>query len=231
MANHYDTCWHHNEETRNQHMIDWYASRANLDLEVPLLDKHVRLYNIDIEAAQKLLNDYDVDKKFIAVHSTSLVGAKDWPITSFETLIKRIVNELNLQVVQIGGKTDKPIPGAIGLLGLTSVPMLAGIIKLATAYVGVDSGPSYVAEAFNKPAFLIMGATMALPQEPDQKGPFCGPSPDTGSPVFYIEPERPKNSMCQPGTCYTHCALGTPCINTVSVEKVFNTIKDNLGEL
>lgn len=211
MANHYDTCWHHNEETSNLHMIDFYTKRAGLP--IPLADKHVR-YSFQ--------PSLPLDKPYAVFHNTTLLETKDWPIQYFNHLAIMIKEKYNIDIIQIGGSKDKPITGAFNKMN-TSFADAASWIKHARFYVGVDSGNSYLAEAAGIPTFIVMGSTQALPQEQGKTGPFVGP---VGPNVHYIEPNRPNDPNCRPIPCYNHCAIKAPCIDSIKPEDVFFKIQE-----
>src|SRR6185369_11621535 len=213
MASHYDTCWHHNDETKGLHMIDFYARRAGF--KAPLEDKHIR-YKFTFMPLPIGLH-----KPYVVMHTTTLLETKDWPIQYFNHLAQMIKTKLGIQVVQVGGPKDMLIDNidhhAMGL----SYAESSNFINQAGLYIGVDSGNSYIAEAAGIPAFIIMGSTQATAQAGDQTGPFVGP---VGPNIHYIEPKRPENPNCRPIPCYNHCVINSTCIVTISVDDVFKQI-------
>lgn len=221
-ANHYDTMWHHTPETRNSHMIDWYASRTGL-LTTPIKDKHIR-FNIGDEA-RKNISPIIPNNTYAVIHTTSRVASKDWPIQHFTKLVSMIKKSMGIEVVQIGIGSDKRVPGTIDLCGKTVYQETAAVLERAKFYVGVDGGPSYLAESVNLPSVIVMGATMGCAQESGQKGPFVGP---IGPSVRYVEPVRPKEAVCRPVPCFTHCQLNNPCNIAIIPEKVLEVIKETI---
>jgi len=224
MANHYDTCWHHNPETANQHMIDFYANRANLDLKIT--DYTVRFHSTDaqLEAFKAL----ELPDKYIVLHTTSLLETKNWPLQYFNHLAIMLSKTYGLPIVQIGGPEDSPITGTTSLLGKTPIGLTNQVIKHASFYVGVDSGSAYLAGMAKIPTFLIMGASMGKPQVAGQLGPLVGP---VGDNVHYIEPTRLQDRNCMPIPCINHCALQKPCINTIMPQVVHEAIKNIVKEI
>lgn len=224
MANQYDTCWHHNQETASMHMIDWYASRTGLDIIVK--DKVIRLYLTDKDRADFAYKAL-LTKRYVVMHTTSLLETKNWPIGYFNHLAQMIKEKYNIEIIQIGGPTDASITDATNLLGKTDIKATKQIIDAALFYVGIDSGSSYIAGAANIPTFLIMGSTQGMAQDPNQPGPLVGPIGDN---VHYIEANRPNDIHCRPIPCISHCALNSPCINTISPEQVFKVISENIKD-
>jgi heptosyltransferase-3 len=218
MANQYDTCWHHNPDTFNQHMIAWYASRTGL-LPEGITDYHIR-FNIKEEARLKAKSLVPYES-YAIVHTTSRVPSKDWSSSFFD----KLVDMFNIPFIQIGSGMDRRVSKTLDLCGKTSMQETLGVMEKATFFVGVDSGPSYMAESLNLPSFIILGSTMATPQESSNRGPFIGP---IGPSVKYFEPSRPSQSCCRPITCYTHCQLNKPCINDIIPETVYQSIKETI---
>lgn len=224
MANHYDTCWHHNSETAGQHMIDFYAKRAKLDLKIT--DYNVRFTSIEPHMAMYI--GLGLPEKYITIHTTSLLETKNWPMQYFNHLVIMLNKTYNLPIVQIGGPQDAPIDGTINLLGKTNIGVTNIIVQRAAFYIGVDSGSAYLAGAAKIPTFLIMGSSMGKPQVEGQFGPLVGP---VGDNVHYIEPVRPHDMHCMPIPCINHCALQKPCINTIQPQQVLEVIKTHVSDM
>lgn len=224
MANHYDTLWHHTEETRNQHMIDWYASRTGLDIKIKDYNVRMPITDKQLQSAwMKLALD---NPYYIIVHTTSLLETKNWPVQYFNHLLQMIHNKWpGYFIVQIGGESDVPLEAAnlIDLRGKTDIHETAALISKAEFYVGIDSGTAYLAGAAGIPTFIIMGSSMGIAQEKDQLGPLVGPIGDN---VSFIEPERPNDPHCRPIPCINHCALKSPCINLVEPGMVMRIIRN-----
>lgn len=220
MANHYDTCWHHNPETAGLHMIDYYAKRAGL--EIPLADKHIR-FTEDAKDEETFGDTRLTKDQYLVFHTTSLLETKDWPIQYFNELAIKLREKYKVPIVQIGGVQDQPLNDPVkDLRGKTTYSQTGVLIKHCKFYVGVDSGSTYLAEAYNKPCFVIMGSTQAVAQVPNQTGPFVGP---VGPNCHYIEPVRPENTNCKPIPCYNHCVIKDPCIVKIQVDDVLKVIE------
>lgn len=222
MGNHYDTLWHH---TDFGHMIDWYANRIpkELEIEVPIKNKHI------IFAFDKLSSlEFPLSSEFfpyIVVHTTSRLESKDWPIENWVKLINQLHEQYpKLHFLQVGQEKDARIvqPQTI-FYDSPSLSHSANLIQNAEFYIGIDSGPAYIAEALNKQAFIIMGATTA---QTGEKIAAVGP---VGPNLTYIEAHRPNHPNCVPNPCVNHCAYsGGPCINTIQPEEVFAVIASKL---
>ena len=153
------------------------------------------------------------------MHNTTLLETKDWPIQYFNHLAIMLKEKYKVDIVQVGGPKDKPITGAIHKMNIP-FDQTAAWIKHSVFFVGVDSGNAYLAEAANKPAFIIMGSTSSY--LPGMSGPFVGP---VGPNMHYFEPNRPDNPNCRPVPCFNHCVIKDPCIVMIKPEDVFKQIE------
>lgn len=81
--------------------------------------------------------------------------------------IHPILKKSNIQIVQVGGKDDKPYPFCYHTQGQTSFNNLAYIISNAKLHMGVDSFPIHLASYYRKP---IVGLYCNM--YPSQSGPY-----------------------------------------------------------
>ena len=95
--------------------------------------------------------------------------SKQWPLEFYRTLADRVKRELGMPLVLNGppesaellGKVSGAIPMASGISGLIHAT------RIATAVVGVDSGPLHLAAGLGKPGVAIFG-----PTDPSRNGPY-----------------------------------------------------------
>ena len=247
MINHTETSWHHIPEMQNQHLSEWYGRKAEVDVEN---DKNIYVYpsEKDKEVSDKLFVSLNIDgKRSIIFHTSSgqhaygnsgeiRVESKDWPIDCFEALAERLINK-GYNVIQIGLPKDKKLkhPKVIDVTGKLTFKQTMPFVSNFGAYLGVDSGPAYLAGQTGIPSIILMGATRN--QTKDNKGPSVGPRNDS---VEYINPERPDHPMCKPVPCYVHCqvphdVLGVgmkmSCIARITVDEVYNKLIAKAAQL
>jgi hypothetical protein len=74
-------------------------------------------------------------------------------------LLKRETEDL--VVVQIGSNTSIPIPGAINLIGKTSLIEAASVIQGSAAHLDNESGMVHIASCFSVPCCVVFGPTPA----------------------------------------------------------------------
>ncbi len=249
MLNQLESCWHHLPESQNQHLVEWYAKKCGID---NLRDKNIYIYptNADYEIADFYFNKLK-NEKLIAFHTTSgshriegtdkfnRVQSKDWPIDYFEVIAERLLRN-GYNVCQVGSESDEKIQieGVQNLLGKLSFKQCAPFFKKCLGYLGVDSGPAYLAGWSGIPSLLIMGSTQNQGKSNFNSGPSVGPRDNN---VFYINPVRPQNENCSPVPCYNHCAIGhnggRGCIQDITTDVVYEkfikimTQVDNKKEL
>jgi ADP-heptose:LPS heptosyltransferase len=244
MINHIESSWHHIPEMQNQHLVEWYGKKAEVDVSQ---DKNIYVYpsEQDKSVSDSLFASLNIDgKKSIIFHTSSgqhaygnsgeiRVESKDWPIDCFEALAERLINK-GYNVVQIGLAKDKKLKHAkvIDVTGKLTFKQTMSFASNFSGYIGVDSGPAYLAGQAGIPVLLLMGATQN--QTKDNKGPSVGPRNDN---VEYINPQRPDHPMCKPVPCYIHCqvphdvlglGMRMSCIAHITVDEVYKKLTEKV---
>ncbi|MDD5643828.1 MAG: lipopolysaccharide heptosyltransferase II [bacterium] len=148
--------------------------------------------------------------------------AKRWFPDRFASLINRIKNVYNAEVILLGSKNDKDICGAvkrqvsgtiIDACGKTTIPQLAAVLKKVKLLITNDTGTMHLAAALKTPVLAIFGST-------DEKAT----SPVKGD-IIVIK----KETECSP--CLNRiCRRKTyECFSKISVEEVFGRLKKIFG--
>ncbi len=155
-------------------MVDYYlglAAAAGCPSESQRLELHVT-------AAEERLADETfqrlglrADRRLVAFNAGSAYGeSKSWPVTAFGELARRIVDQLDHDVMVICGPAEKSLARAIvrssqrqRVFSLADQPIGLGLSKAAIArcrfMVSTDSGPRHVAAALGKPVITLFGPT------------------------------------------------------------------------
>ena len=130
-----------------------------------LLEISLKLCDLAIEDAQPriYLNDipYDVpfEKPYWVIHTKSNAGFRDWTDENWHHLLTQLIDTWNINIIEIGHVN--PINFAhknfISLVGITSLPETMKIMKGASCFVGLDSGPTHLANAFMLPGLILNG--------------------------------------------------------------------------
>jgi heptosyltransferase-1 len=98
-------------------------------------------------------------------------AGKQWPITAYQMLGKRLAAEGLQLVLNVVSRSQAVELGKFSELR-THTSSIAGLIdatRRATAVVGVDSGPLHLAAALRKPGVALFG-----PTDPASNGPYGG---------------------------------------------------------
>ena len=93
------------------------------------------------------------------MHRKSTDIAREWKDEHWIQLIEYLTQEHGVNIVEIG--TDSPLTCSnsqfLSLVGQTSILETAVLIRSAGFFLGIDSGPTHMANAFEIPAFIICG--------------------------------------------------------------------------
>ena len=152
--------------------------------------------------------------------------AKRWPLPRYKALVRKLVHELDAQVLLIGGPDDAtlnqsllegldlPAGSVINLAGKTSFGQLAAQLQACALFIGNDSSPMHLAAAVDIPVIAIFG-----PTSPQEYGPYPLDDPKhiaiwhhpTGQPCFFLG----KVQAC------TNCT----CMQAVTLDDVWSAVQ------
>ena len=130
-----------------------------------LLEISLKLCDLAIEDAQPriYLNDipYDVpfEKPYWVIHTKSNAGFRDWTDENWHHLLTKIIAKWNVNIIEIGhvNPVNFAHKNFISLVGQTSLPETMKIMKGASFFIGLDSGPTHLANAFMLPGLILNG--------------------------------------------------------------------------
>lgn len=97
---------------------------------------------------------------FIVIHCKSNYHEKDWAPENWRKLINWLIHEHQYTVIEIGLESvigEFSHPNFMNLCGQLSILETAEVINRAKFFVGLDSGPSHLANATNTFGFILMG--------------------------------------------------------------------------
>jgi heptosyltransferase-3 len=100
---------------------------------------------------------FSLPSKYIVIHSEPMEGARDWNVDGWQKLIDECAKRVS--VVLVGKKVSARTPSdaLIDLRGRLSILETSEVVKGASLFVGVDSGPAHLANAVRTPSFIILG--------------------------------------------------------------------------
>ncbi len=226
-----DTLWHQRtpwclepKDGEFHNLVDMYAYKCGDDLKIT--DRRSFLFPKD-QAWQEILSSPSQyinelkDNQFITIHTTSRNESKDWSFSNFAELAKRVYDryEGKINIYQVGGAKDIPLPAPVRCTNGTNLKHTIALINKSKFHIDIDSGTSFIADSLNVPTVCIMGATWARTSGP------IGPN------VTFIEPERKCLDSVIHTPCHAHCVIKDKCIDTLTVDKVFEQIINKLDPI
>ena len=133
-----------------------YYSHGNLlaiackSAGLPVLTEGPRVY--PSEADRQYLYALTLPERFVAVHATSNQPKRDWQADKWTEL----QDQLDLPVIEVG--LQSTLGGEAGrLCGTLSLLETAELIRRASVFVGIDSGPAHLANAVDVPGVILLG--------------------------------------------------------------------------
>lgn len=148
-AKRYDLDMSYESKPRQLHLKTYFefceVPESEMELRNPIMS-----LNIPIEPATKIFKKYCIlhipDRK---QPSRNIQGRIDWEDVVYE------LKQKGYDTIQIGG--GEPIDGALQMM-TPGEPFMMWVIRSADLFLGIDSGPSNVAVAFNIPSIIFFGA-------------------------------------------------------------------------
>jgi ADP-heptose:LPS heptosyltransferase len=152
-----------------KHLGEKHEIEYNLEL-VSLVGAKTEDKGLSISVDDNIINDLLQDAgirgydNLIAIHPWTSDPVKQWPLEYFYRLAQRLIRELNLSVLIIGGKDelDKDLyfrnnlrDNLINMTGRMALKQLAALLKKCRLLISGDSGPVHLACAVNIPVIAI----------------------------------------------------------------------------
>lgn len=161
------------------HRMGNYAPREYLKLLEPIgifSDKTKKYLTFSKEAENKVnifLSGFS--GFFVAISPSAGNKIKNWPTERFAHVANTLIEKYKAKVFVIGSSMDKEevekmselSPQSINTIGMFSVDELKAFISKMNCFISVDTGPIYIAEAFNIPTIDIVG-----PMDPNEQPPI-----------------------------------------------------------
>ena len=173
----------------------------------------------EAESVRRLLAGAGIANGFVAACPFTTRFYKHWFEDRWSSLIGRIRDRLGVGVVLLGGPADRPAadrilgalpeppPGAgpvVDLVGRTTLGEASAVVSRCSVLVGVDTGLSHMAHAFDRPAVLLFGANTP-----------------------YLDPPGPRATImhsgrgCSPCRGKLVCEGRIDCMDDIGVDEVF----------
>lgn len=203
--------WHQLEETRHQHLVDFYWRR--MGMHRPITERECYLFPSE-EDFSRAGEHISTDVPRVAIHSTTGVATKDWPY--FHDLVEEL-RKSGHGCVQVGAREDKRVEGSVDLRGKMGFLELAAFLSKCAAFVGLDSGISYMADAMKVPTIVIQGST-----DPVTSGPIS-------ERVAHLFAKETGYADCQVIRCHSNCRHEVNCNTRIKPEHVLEKLEPILN--
>jgi heptosyltransferase I len=183
--------------------------------EFPIGLREAHFNRVEALLAEKKI---DIGKGFVGVSPVAYWETKLWDEAKFAGLCDRIVTQIGLPVVFTGESGEGVIARIRSLMqapsasvaGETTLRELAALYKMASVLLTTDSGPMHLAAAVGTPVVALFG-----PTSPERTGPY-------GDRHIVIRHGLP----CSP--CFRKTCETLECMKTISVDEVFQAVRERL---
>ena len=153
-----------------EHRKDSIKSEAEYNLSLAeaigcnakVLDTNLRINEKGLDRVREFLTRNRIDR-FVVVHPGSGGSAADWSSANFNSLCKRVSEELQMPVLVSGANHEKDlcaavsdgVPNCINTAGEFTLIEFIAFLSLASAFVSNSTGPIHLAAATGTPVVGI----------------------------------------------------------------------------
>ncbi len=101
----------------------------------------------------------NLPETYWVIHRKSNGADREWTDENWDKLIRQVLEQYNITIIEIGISDGLQInhPRFISYVGKTSLTRMAKMIEGANFFIGIDSGPTHIANAFEIPALILLG--------------------------------------------------------------------------
>jgi heptosyltransferase-3 len=158
------------DEATGISILNTKADQLGIDLsnyyhQHNLLEIALKLCDLEIQDAQpqiyldKLPYEASFEKPYWVIHAKSNAGFRDWTDENWCHLLTKIIDTWNVNIIEIGhvNPLNFQHKNFISLVGKTSLPETMKVMKGASFFIGLDSGPTHLANAFRLPGLILNG--------------------------------------------------------------------------
>ena len=137
-----------------------YGSLLNVSCltnNITVADEYPKIY-----LPEELEQEYKSKIKFnnyIVIHCRSNESIKDWEDNKWVELISQMTQTYNLPIIEVGNVSKLKVSNRLyfNYCGKLKLLETASLIKNATLFIGIDSGPAHMANAFGTPGVILLG--------------------------------------------------------------------------
>lgn len=188
----------------------------HLGMPTPSIHSFWPLFERDLDWARNKLIGYGiVPNRFVVIcPSVGYFKWKQWPLDSFECLIRKILEATTYHIVLVGGNPGKrspfsPSSRVIDLDGKTSVDQTAALLSFSALVIANDSGIAHMSAALGKPVLTIFG-----PTDPNLVGPWeqlenVVRAPELACLPCFVADDSGKARRCRKRNCLVELSVET----------------------
>lgn len=216
------------EKRATQHLVITYQKLLKcIDSQadaLPIYPPKLYVPPENLQKAKQWMKERFTTQCVVGLNPSAAYGpAKQWPITRFKELAKRLVEE-GIGVIIFGEPSARDLGATIAegledsnlcfdICGKTNMKEFVALMACCDALVTNDSGPMHLAAALSKPLVAIFGST-----DDTITGPYgCGH-------VIH------KHVECSP--CFKRvCPIDFRCMMRIEVDEVHHALKQELHKV
>lgn len=173
------------------------------------------------------------NQKIISIAPFAGWSTKEWPLKYFVELALQLAEEYSCFIYLLGSPAEKeriaefePFNNTkiISLMGETSLLESAAVIKHSDLFIGLDSSQAHIAEALSIKSIVIFGMTNPL---------FSAPENNKLHKVVYKKVScsaADNKQYCADNHYFFKCPNSLKCLNSVTVEEVFELSKSIIDD-
>ena len=212
-------------EIKKKHQTGYYLNIIRgIGIKEDNRELYLRLNQKDRFRAEKILLEQhlSLDDKIVGINPGATYGpAKQWPFDRYARLADKIQTFTKAHIIIFGGPNDRNLGKKISqkmqyrpidLSGKTSLGEAMALIERCDLFITNDSGLMHVAAALDVPLIAVFGSTNSITTGPLSQNSRIVQVPLECSPC--LRPECPQGHL--------------NCMDQISVEMVFNVVKDML---
>jgi heptosyltransferase-1 len=191
-----------------------------LDLDVSDFRLDVVLSREDEDSARRIIKEEGLTDGYAVICPFTTRDWKHWFEDRWASLVDRIRADLGLTTVILGGPDDQEadrrirqaVDGkVVSLVGQTSLSEAAALVKFANLLVGVDTGLTHIASAFERPTVALFGSNIPYSEPPAKRTRII---------LHRLE--------CTPCKHYPTCDGDYTCMRLITVDEVLNEARTAL---